>query len=383
MKRVITILLFSLIVSASFAGNTPDGMRISLITCTQGSGDVAAAFGHTAIRVVDSTYHRDIVFNYGTYSFEEPHFLLKFLRGDLRYMLSVNYFHQFVKSYQKEGRGVSEQVCNLTPAQKASIYSFLMDNHSPEKRFYLYDFLIDNCATRVRDLFDSNEFISPHFTTNNTFRDNLYIYLQDVLWLRLGIDLLLGQRVDRKMTYDEEMFLPCQLAHHLAEYYNPACKKGLMEDSVVIVPARERSGKWRPFFSFISQPVMVFSYIFIFYLILLFTNRRLLRKLSNVMYILLGVCGVILFFMWFGTNHIWTKCNWNLLWTNPLFLVPVFLKEGKVKEWAIYILSGIAILEAIFIVPLPQHLNLTIIPVALSLAVMVIERIITSKSIRL
>lgn len=73
-------------------------LRISLLTCSKG-GDISSAFGHSALRVTDSVSGRDMVFNYGTFDFYDPGFLLKFLHGDLYYFLSVSkvqLFREFV-----------------------------------------------------------------------------------------------------------------------------------------------------------------------------------------------------------------------------------------------------------------------------------------------
>lgn len=46
-------------------------LRFSLITCDAGE-DLYTIWGHTAIRVVDSLNHTDIVYNYGSFDFNTP-----------------------------------------------------------------------------------------------------------------------------------------------------------------------------------------------------------------------------------------------------------------------------------------------------------------------
>ena len=58
-------------------------IQFSIITCDAGE-DIYTIWGHTAIRVVDSVNNSDIVFNYGTFNFNEPNFIAKFLKGDFR-----------------------------------------------------------------------------------------------------------------------------------------------------------------------------------------------------------------------------------------------------------------------------------------------------------
>ena len=108
MKRILIIFLFA---SLYLGARAQDSLSISLLTCSQG-GDISSAFGHSAIRVKDIQHGRDLVFNYGTFSFNEPHFMLNFLRGDLNYFLSVSSFNQFKESYERAGRGITEQQLN-------------------------------------------------------------------------------------------------------------------------------------------------------------------------------------------------------------------------------------------------------------------------------
>ena len=41
----------------------------------------------------------DIVFNYGTFNFDDKNFYLKFARGKLDYFLSLEYFNDFRDLY--------------------------------------------------------------------------------------------------------------------------------------------------------------------------------------------------------------------------------------------------------------------------------------------
>ena len=56
-------------------------LRFSLITCDAGE-DIYTIWGHTAIRVVDSMNQTDIVYNYGSFDFNTPNFIAKFVKGN-------------------------------------------------------------------------------------------------------------------------------------------------------------------------------------------------------------------------------------------------------------------------------------------------------------
>ena len=74
-------------------------IRISLLTCTPGA-ELYSVFGHSALRVVDSAAGTDIVYNYGTFDFNDPDFYTKFVRGKLMYFVSQVSYPDFIFEYQ-------------------------------------------------------------------------------------------------------------------------------------------------------------------------------------------------------------------------------------------------------------------------------------------
>jgi hypothetical protein len=107
-------------------------IQFSIITCAAGE-EIYSIWGHTAVRVVDSVNQTDIVFNYGTFNFNEPNFIAKFLKGDLLYFVSVNNYSDFLNEYQFEKRNVYEQVLKLSNAEKIK-WNFSPFNFTAEKR---------------------------------------------------------------------------------------------------------------------------------------------------------------------------------------------------------------------------------------------------------
>ena len=355
MKRILLIFLLAIL---SLGAGARDSLSISLLTCSQGR-DISSAFGHSALRVKDLRNGRDMVFNYGTFSFQEPHFMLNFLRGDLNYFLSVTSFQQFKRSYDATGRGISEQTLSLTPLQAAELYSFLTDNYKPSNRYYLYDFLQDNCATRIRDIFDrSKDFSIKDTLTGTTYRDELTRLVGDRRWMMFGIDLILGARVDREITVRETAFLPDRLSEVLMNYSNteldgtPLASAG----STLSSPAPE-PGRWMDILSKASSPFTVFTLLFVLYLVFYLRSGnkwKFMSICSTVLYIILGLGGVIICLMWFATNHVWTADNWNLLWMNPLFLIPVCMPSCWAKNMIIDLLAAVAGIGLICSWLLPQ-----------------------------
>ena len=142
----LALLIFLLFYSFQSFGQVANqnDLQISVLTCAPGD-QVETIYGHNAIRVVDLQAQTDIVYNWGTFDFDTPGFLIKFLRGKLPYTLATADFYRFLGEYQYYQRGVSEQVLLLDSLQKIKVLNAIATNMLPENREYKYDFFMDNC----------------------------------------------------------------------------------------------------------------------------------------------------------------------------------------------------------------------------------------------
>ncbi len=343
-------------------------LRISLLTCSPGE-DLYSTFGHSAIRVTDTGSHSDIVYNYGTFNFDEPGFYMKFIRGKLLYYISTEDFDSFQAFYREEGRGITEQVLNLNCAEKYNMLLLLQTNLMAENRFYKYDFTFDNCTTRLRDLVEKAAASPVHFKdilkTQATFRDLIYEYLNynDKQWSKLGIDILLGSPLDVKMKPRQVMFLPDYLMKSFdsATVGNQplvAAKHNLFE--TITAPKKK---------NIFADPFFIFACLFLLIVFLSFSKngsiKRTLFAFDGFLFLMTGLLGIVLILMWVGTDHIMTKNNYNLLWAWPTNAVAAFYIHSKkrfaVKYFVVYALLNIVLIVFWFF--LPQHLNPALIPI--------------------
>ena len=192
-----------------------------------------------------------------------------------------------------------------------------------------------------------------------THRKELKTYLTFKEWLTLGIDLLLGAPVDKGITQKELMFLPNQLSEQLSQYQING--QPLLGTSRVIVKGSNSTiTKWRFFKPLYCSILVLFCLLF-----LVLKDVSIRPKIVNLLYFTLGLSGLLLLFLWFGTRHAATQMNYNLLWLNPLFLLLPFLKNGVVKRGLIIITTFAISLLLIFWVFIPQVLNIAIIPLLL------------------
>ena len=371
MKKIVVLVFFISFFTTAFA-QSPCPLRISLLTCAPGE-ELYSTFGHTAIRVVDSAAGVDDVYNYGTFEFS-PDFYYQFVKGKLLYALSVEEFGSFLWQYQAESRSVVEQELNLDCEQKQQLYGALRTNALPENRFYRYDFLFDNCTTRARDMIVKNSggavTYRPLFPAEQpTFRHLIYGYLnkanQD--WSKFGIDLLLGAKLDRKATNEEAMFLPDNLlkAFDTATINNQPLVKE--EEPVLTMPYVGSE-------SYLITPFRLFTFLLIAVCVLSYINRGwahvVIRVFDFLLFFILGGVGVLLLFMWFGTDHLLTVNNYNLVWALPTHLVAAFFlrKEvGWIRQY-FQITFFASLLLLLLWAFLPQQLNIALLPFILLIA---------------
>jgi hypothetical protein len=305
------------------------GLRISLLTCTPGA-ELYSIFGHNALRIVDSAAGTDIVYNYGTFNFNDPDFYTKFVRGKLMYFLSQTSFADFLYEYSYFKRGIIEQELKLNADEKKAIQQFMFENIREENRYYKYDFLYDNCTTRLRDIIfrtnSSKPLVPKVFTTyGQTFRDHLHEYLDraSMPWTKLGIDLLLGVGADKPMSPMEVMFLPDYLAKGIA--MGTAKGKQLILTETIALPDTQDPVIPIPFW---RMPIFIISLLVVILLIPFALNLfKWKRVADNILLILTGVLGVFLSFMWLGTDHQSFSKNLNLIWAMPFNLVIAFFAD--------------------------------------------------------
>ncbi|MDO8368364.1 MAG: DUF4105 domain-containing protein [Saprospiraceae bacterium] len=319
MKHRLLLCLFLI----QFAGNAQtlsDSTRISLMTVAPGEF-VYSTFGHSAIRVKDPVTRFDRCYNYGTFEFEQPNFLLKFCRGKLLYNLDVETYRSFEYGNLQDRRPMQEQFFNLDQDQKQRLFDLLQENYKEENRYYKYDFFYDNCATRIRDIIQSTFFYQLQFDSTVmpkgvTMRQLLQPYLEEKPWLDFGIDLLLGLPADRKASLSDYMFLP--------DYMHNVFAKAKTGDGKVLVQSErnipETPMKKEPFKpSPLDQPFLVMSFVAVIGLLSM-ANPRTEHIFDTLFWFILGVAGLIMALLWFATDHSATKTNLNILWAWPTHL---------------------------------------------------------------
>jgi hypothetical protein len=350
--------------------------EFSLITITPGS-ELYSCFGHSAILLQDTTNKLFKMYNYGTFDFDDPDFYLNFVRGKLKYRLAVENPGDLIFMAKEENRAAIQQIFNLSVAQKQRLYDFLEKNNLPENRYYKYDFFYDNCSSRVRDALvfacgDSLNFNLKPATEEKSFRGLIDPYLENKRYQDLGMDLGLGVRADKIATPYQYMFLPDYLMNGFAGATVKVNGKeeklvALQETILPNVPDNSATPFYlKPWFAF-------WLFFFVVLGITYYQYKKGLngRWLDAFLFLFVGLFGLVILFLWFGTDHGVTVKNYNLIWAMPLHLVfiPMLLRRKNLKRVSSYFLANFFVIFflLVFWKFVPQEINANVIPLLLAL----------------
>ncbi len=368
-RGLLTGILLVLILSPEISSaNDSSHLRISVLTCSPGE-ELYSTWGHSALRIIDSLNNDDIVYNYGTFNFEEPGFYTKFIRGKLEYYLSTSDYKEFKSFYAEEGRGITEQVINLSTEEKLKTNLLLHQNLQSENRFYKYDFLFDNCTTRLRDLIENSSANKIVYGTvlqhPATFRNLIHEYLDrnNKLWGKLGIDLLLGSKTDAIMKPREIMFLPDYLMYSFDKA--KVSQASLINQTLSVLPSNlERISTQNT-----PGPLVVFSILFVLLSLPSFFSTQKFQLYAHLIdrsvFFITGLVGLIIVFMWTGTDHVMCSNNYNLLWALPTHIYGAFYVNTHKPKHQLYfkIITIWFILLLASWLFLPQQMNAGFLPV--------------------
>jgi hypothetical protein len=366
------------------AGEPGEDLTISVLTF--GPGDHPFfKFGHNAIWVQPRS-GEGVVFNFGTFAFDNPDLIPKFLRGRLTYWLSAAPAEATLYSYQATNRTIEMQELDLTAAQRWEMFSRLRDNARPEKREYLYDYFWDNCSTRVRDVVDlvagGKVRQAGQAPGSMTLRAHALRMTADLPWEFFGLHFGLGSTTDQPVDQWKEAFLPEKLRDLLRRVRidGDGVSRPLVKSERVLFPSTRIPPP--------AQPPRFTGWFLLMGLALggglaglgLVARRRPLARVvlglaSGALGLVLGLLGVILVLLWVATNHRAAHANANILQAAPwaLALLPLGVGTALGRAWApqgaFLMAASAALLSAVGlvakVVPGPAQDNLLFIALLL------------------
>ena len=333
---------FLAITAAAPPGNAEPGDDLRVSVLTFGPGDHPFfKFGHNAIMVEqlprgESSWTPEPgpgwAYNFGTFAFDSPALIPKFLRGRFKYWLSVSSVEDTLASYAAANRSILAQELDLDAGQKWALAQALRENARPENREYLYDYFRDNCSTRVRDAVDrvveGRVWKAGQAAGTGTLRSHALRMVADLWPEYVGIYLGLGRAADVPINRWEEAFLPERLADLLRTVRVPDAtgEKPLVKSEKVLHRARRpekpaEPPRWGGYFLALGLSLGA----------LLGLLGRLARRFAPARVLLgvwvaglgggLGLLGLIMVALWTLTDHKIAYANANILQFAPWAVV--------------------------------------------------------------
>ena len=351
---------------------------ISLLTFAPSEDEIYTVYGHAALRVHDPAQQLDLVFSYGVFNFNEPHFVYRFTKGETDYQLGIASFQNCLMEYQMRGSQITEQTLQLLPEEKEAVWQALQINYRPENRRYRYNFFFDNCATRPVRLIEQCvqgelDYGDPYPT--ETFRTLINRCTRHFPWLTFGCDLALGSPADRMATQHEMMFLPPYLQRawsqaiiHTADGKTRQLVGETRSIGVDSDDEPEDTGS-------LCSPLLIGWLLFgcIGWLTISEWRRATYWPwIDRILFSIAGLAGCLLAFLSFLSSHPCTYPNWNLGWLHPFHLIGVVLlcvKSWKKGAICYHFINFAALCVGLVAWPfIPQHFNAAFFPLVLTLA---------------
>lgn len=379
--------------------------EISMVTVYPGH-EVYSMFGHSSFRVLDPENGIDWMFNYGTFDFDDPLFVPKFVAGKLDYYLDVNDFQRSVRFYSVyERRKVVEQVLDLDFEQRTKVFEFLMENSRYQNRFYKYDFIWDNCSTRISDVIIKcfgEDAVFREGREDVSFRNMIAAYLRNYPFLSAGIELLLGSPADKRPEGIETFFLPLPMIDGFdnAVLYSGESSSNEEEDPGNIISNAAMTGKSlvreksvlsegsESIRNVLNYPLLIFTAAMLLELtaLLLILRKGKIPRVPGMIFNFIealflfaaGITGSLIFYLWFLSDHNVTNWNFHILWVSPLslvFLITLFF--NKLQKMSVFISRFLLISSILFtsvLFPGIQSLSYTLLPLYMFFILMYFRR---------
>lgn len=351
-----------------------DSIKVSLMTCAPGT-EIYALFGHTALRYEDTARGEDWVFNYGMFSFNTPHFIYRFVKGETDYELGVTPYSYFEGSYAMRGSSVYQQTLNLTMAEKQKLRRLLEENYQPENRVYRYNFFYDNCTTRARDIIEEcieGKVVYPDGKEGLSFRDIVHQYTKGHEWDELGIDMCLGSEADEPVDARKQMFAPfymLEAAGKATIVAGDSVRPFVLQEKKVVDVEPEGGEGGFPLSPLVCVFVLMGAVCLVGWIQL--KVKKVIWIWDLFLFGVQGLAGCVIAFLVCFSTHPTVGSNWLILLLNPIPLIylPVMVYRAiKGKKDLYHLINTVYLTLFIMIMPfVQQKFNATVLPLALCL----------------
>ena len=303
-----------------------------------------------------------------------------------------------------ENRSVVEQKLNLSQEEIAQIYIFLTKNALPENRYYKYDFIKDNCSTRIQSVFENTLGSDILYDQGaiarigeKSYREYIRYHLKNNPWFDLGIQLVLGMPLDQKVLPSDSFFLPA-LVHDIIAGSTLGDGRKLADEDEILFRS-EPDPIFDPLNDPITDPIkfnlpaLLFTVILALELGLIYIGcirkkvwaKKSLSCFEYTLVLLNFLLGLLIFYLWFISDHTATKWNLNIIWCSPLsltFLITFFAKGSgqKVLRYFSIFMAAMCVLFLLIMAVGIQSACPAVIPILLLYTILFGRRLFSNLS---
>jgi hypothetical protein len=311
-------------------------------------------WGHLAVMVDNELTGESLCYDFGVFSFDDPHLVRNFFKGDLNYKVVVNSARDELGWYRQNKRDITLYTLNLDQGRKEDIVRALNRSVLPENRNYLYKLFTDNCVTRVIYIIDNaldGKFIERYKNEKGRFtlREHAERHLYRSALMYVLLNFIMGEEVDRPPSKFDEMYLPSEFAAALAgfSYTDPDGNIQPLISNVEKISV----AAGRP--AVLSKPPPDKLYALFaglagaaVFILLIRSGKKhrpfriLLGLLQSLMALYWASAGTLLFYAMFFSHHTYTYNNPNIIYANPLLFagVPLGILSALTRREDKYIL---------------------------------------------
>ena len=369
-------MIFAVLTALSSAANQSDTI-VSFVNFYPGA-DIYELEGHSVLRI--NMPQGDFAISYGTYDFEQPNFVYRFVKGETDYWVTAVPWQYMEQSYRRAGRRIVEHSVDMSSEQKRKLLDLVADNLKPENRTYRYNYVKDNCATRplaiLQQALGDSIVLSDapeEVKACRSFRDIMRHYHRNYPWYQFGIDLALGSGIDYPLNEREKAFAPVILDRQLDDATYSGKKLVSSTDVLNDVAADAAVEQPTPWY---LTPTTICCIVLLFTIILSISNirrRKLSRWFDTCLFGLFGLAGCVITFLVFISVHEATSPNILLLWLNPFCFIPpifIWINRCKVIIFSYQIVNFVALMTLLVLAAAgAQDLNLAFYPLILADAI--------------
>lgn len=338
MQRLIT---YAIIILLLFIGNSrvsaqdndsipsEDFVIASVLVTTPGE-DIISAYGHACLRLQCPTHKLDFIFSMESENANDN--ALRFIAGRTRSRTAAIPTAEYLSSYSKEGRGVTEYIINLPIKTKQELWK-QMDERLEEPSIS-YDFLNNGCALNVLQWLESaigtdNMQYGPWDKKwERTRKEIAGTGLNDPWHSTIAYCLLDGNSRTENVPYTKKVMMPADLVEvlqHAKAYGKPLLSK---EGTVIVKQTKTIEYSW-------FTPLMLAILIFIIAVANLRLHLPVIRYGIITMAMLIGA---LVHYLVILSNLCCTEFNWMLV---PLSPLPLLLWRWKKKALPLFIAANI------------------------------------------